>query len=131
MKAREHLRMLDQRFRFRSLIRELLSSGIRKRYLILILILVILAGLEVKSQSNSTFNGFDLVDKAGNIRKPANYRDLYQALGVFSVADLTAATPKCTTRGHRQARLSTTARMESLQMEPCWSKKFSEVSTLK
>jgi hypothetical protein len=74
--------MLDERFR------DLLSSGICKRYLILILMLVIVAGLEVKSQTNATYNGFDLVDKAGNIRKPANYRDLYQALGVFSVAGL-------------------------------------------
>src|ERR1700752_985321 len=88
MKARRHLRILDERLRFRSLIRDLLSCGKRKRYLILILMLIIVAGLEVKSQSTSTYNGFDLVDKAGNIRKPANYRDLYEALGVFSVADL-------------------------------------------
>jgi hypothetical protein len=56
--------------------------------------LVILAGYQqVKSQSNSsqhdsTFNGFDLVDKAGNIRKPADVRDLYQALGVYTPVDL-------------------------------------------
>ena len=78
--------MLDQSFRLRKT-RDLLSSGTQKRYIVLILALVILAGYTVKSQSNNSFNGFDLVDKAGNIRKPANYRDLYQALGVFSVVD--------------------------------------------
>jgi len=54
----------------------------------LILALVVLAGYQVKSQSNSSYNGFDLVDKNGIIRKPADYRDRYQALGVFSVVDL-------------------------------------------
>jgi len=60
----------------------------------LILTLVILAGYQVKSQNNTNYknnggdNGFDLVDKSGIIRKHSDYRDLYQALGVFSVADL-------------------------------------------
>ena len=54
----------------------------------IVLTLVILAGyLQVKSQSNRSYNGFDLVDKAGTIHKPADYRDRYQTLGVFSVAD--------------------------------------------
>ena len=57
----------------------------------LILALVILAGYTVKSQSNTqsnnSYNGLDLVDKNGIIRKPADYRDRYQALGVFSVVD--------------------------------------------
>ena len=30
---------------------------------------------------------FDLVDAKGNIRKPADYRDRYQALGVYTVLD--------------------------------------------
>jgi hypothetical protein len=34
-----------------------------------------------------TFNGFELVDKSGNIRKPASYRDLYQFLGTYTVLD--------------------------------------------
>lgn len=42
-----------------------------------------------KTQGNTSYN--DLVDKTGNIRKPADYRDRYQALGVFSVADLNGA----------------------------------------
>jgi hypothetical protein len=37
-----------------------------------------------KSQANNSYNGFDLVDKAGNIiRKPTGYRDNYQILGTF------------------------------------------------
>ena len=40
-------------------------------------------------QGNTSYN--DLVDKNGIIRKPADYRDRYQALGVFSVADLNGA----------------------------------------
>jgi hypothetical protein len=40
-----------------------------------------------KSQANKSFNGFDLVDKMGNIRKPNGYRDNYQILGVFGVKD--------------------------------------------
>jgi hypothetical protein len=64
------------------------------RILMVAFTLVILAGYrQVKSQSSSsqhdsTFKGFDLVDKAGNIRKPADVRDLYQALGVYTPVDL-------------------------------------------
>lgn len=39
------------------------------------------------SQKSNSFNGFELVDKAGNIRKPANYRDHYQFLGTYTVLD--------------------------------------------
>jgi hypothetical protein len=46
------------------------------------------------AQSNRSFNGFDLVDKTGNIRKPADFRDLYQILGTFVVLD-----PKVTMTG--------------------------------
>ena len=53
-----------------------------------VIALIILAGYQlVKPQSNSSYNGFDLVDKTGNIRKPADYRDHYQALGTFTVLD--------------------------------------------
>ena len=37
------------------------------------------------SETKSSFNGFDLVDKAGNIRKPADVRDRYQLLGTYTV----------------------------------------------
>lgn len=37
------------------------------------------------AQTTSSFNGYDLVDKTGNIRKPADFRDLYEILGTFVV----------------------------------------------
>ena len=51
--------------------------------------LAALAGsyLLAHAQSKENFNGFDLVDKTGNIRKPADYRDLYQLLGTYTVLD--------------------------------------------
>lgn len=58
------------------------------RISIVVLVVLILAGNQsVKSQSNNTFNGFDLVDNAGNIRKPANFRDLDELLGSWAVTD--------------------------------------------
>jgi hypothetical protein len=63
------------------------------RVSMLMLALLILMGYQqVKSQSDSSYNGWDLVDKAGNIRKPTDYRDRYQALGTFSVVDLNGDT---------------------------------------
>jgi hypothetical protein len=64
------------------------------RVLIVFLVVVILVAYQqVKSQNNSSsFNGLDLVDKAGNIRKPADVRDSYQALGTYSVVDLNGNT---------------------------------------
>ncbi len=55
---------------------------------------MIAAGFQVKSQSNRSYNGFDLVDKTGNIRKPADFRDLYQILGTYVVLS-----PKVTMSG--------------------------------
>jgi hypothetical protein len=53
-----------------------------------VLALLILAGhQQVKSQSSGGYNGFDLVDKTGNIRKPTGYRDHYEALGTYTVFD--------------------------------------------
>src|SRR6266850_6363968 len=55
----------------------------------LILAVVFLTGQQpVRSQSKGDANGFDLVDKTGNIRKPADFRDRYQALGVYTPVDL-------------------------------------------
>ena len=58
------------------------------RISMVVLTLVILAGYQqVKSQSNGSYNGFDLVDKVGNIRKPSDYRDQFEALGTYTVLD--------------------------------------------
>ena len=63
------------------------------RIAMVVFALLIFAGYrQVKSQSSSSYNGWDLVDNAGNIRKPADYRDRYQALGTFSVVDLNGGT---------------------------------------
>jgi hypothetical protein len=54
---------------------------------------VFLGGLLVNSQKPSPpktttgFNGFELVDKTGNIRKPTDFRDRYQLLGTWMVLD--------------------------------------------
>jgi len=42
---------------------------------------------QARSQAKATQNGFDLVDKAGNIRIPMDYRERYQSLGTFTVFD--------------------------------------------
>ena len=39
------------------------------------------------SQATSSFNGYDLVDKTGNISKPADYRDRYELLGTYFIID--------------------------------------------
>jgi hypothetical protein len=87
MKLEPQLSNLDQSPSLRS-IRRVRSIVVQKRFLIPILVLIVLASYKVQSQSNSGSNGYDLVDKAGILHKPADYRDRYQALGVFSVADL-------------------------------------------
>lgn len=57
-----------------------------------LLALIVLAGYQqVKPQAN-TSNGFDLVDKTGNIRKPADYRDHYEALGTYTPTDFNGNT---------------------------------------
>ena len=61
------------------------------RILVFVLVVFILAGVQrATSQAN---NGFDLVDKTGDIRKPADVRDLYQILGTFTVFDPTSMVP--------------------------------------
>lgn len=57
----------------------------KARISFLVLTLLILAPCKpVKSQSTHRFNGYDLVDKEGNIRKPADYRDRYELLGTHA-----------------------------------------------
>jgi Cytochrome P460 len=65
------------------------------RALIPVVVLAVVIALsyhEVTSQGATSYSGFDLVDKMGNIRKPADYRDLYQALGTFAVTGLNGDT---------------------------------------
>jgi hypothetical protein len=61
------------------------------RILLLVLALVVLTGYQsINSQTAGSFNGFDLVDQMGNIRKPADVRDLYQLLGTYTVFEPTS-----------------------------------------
>jgi hypothetical protein len=48
------------------------------------------------AQSESRFDGFKLVDTTGNIRRPDDYRDLYQMLGVYMVLDPKGNQMHCT-----------------------------------
>jgi hypothetical protein len=58
----------------------------RARISVIVLAVVSVLGYdEVKSQGTTSYSGFDLVDKTGNIRKPDGYRDRYQILGTFTV----------------------------------------------
>lgn len=41
----------------------------------------------VNAQTKQPFDGFKLVDKAGNISKPVDFRDLYQMIGAYTVLD--------------------------------------------
>jgi Cytochrome P460 len=60
--------------------------------IVVVALLIFARYQQVKPQTNNSYNGFDLVDKAGNIRKPADYRDRYQALGTYALVDLNGGT---------------------------------------
>jgi hypothetical protein len=53
--------------------------------LLIVALAVLTSQQPVRSQSKVSANGFDLVDKTGNISKPADVRDLYQLLGTYTV----------------------------------------------
>jgi hypothetical protein len=54
----------------------------------IILALVIMTGRQqLRSQGKPGSSGFDLVDAKGDIRKPAEYRERYEALGTYTVLD--------------------------------------------
>jgi hypothetical protein len=54
---------------------------------IAVLAILALGSQPATPQARNSFNGFALVDKSGNIKKPADYRDLYQTLGTYFVLD--------------------------------------------
>jgi hypothetical protein len=58
------------------------------RYAILAFSVLLTALPAGAPQQDARNDHFDLVDANGNIRKPAGYRDLYQALGVYTPVDL-------------------------------------------
>ena len=50
-------------------------------------ILLVVGGQSSFAQSGRTFDGFSLVDKSGNIRKPSEYRSRFNMLGSYTVVD--------------------------------------------
>ena len=54
---------------------------------IAVLAILALGNQPAKPQAKDSFDGFALVDKSGNVRKPTDYRDLYQTLGTYLVLD--------------------------------------------
>jgi hypothetical protein len=58
------------------------------RIAIVVLTLLLLAEYQQgRPQTNYSYNGLDLVDKTGNIRKPNDFRDSYPTLGTYMVLD--------------------------------------------
>jgi hypothetical protein len=54
----------------------------------LLTLLIAVGYQQVKPQTGGDgYNGLDLVDKTGDIRKPGDFRDHYQALGTYTVLD--------------------------------------------
>src|SRR5262249_50034528 len=54
---------------------------------IMLALAIIAPYASLHSQGMKAFNGFELVDKSGNINKPADYRDQYELLGTYTVID--------------------------------------------
>ena len=58
------------------------------RGVILAAALIVLGGVRwAVAQNRNLYDGFKLVDKNGNLRKPPNYRDTYQLLGSWTILD--------------------------------------------
>jgi len=83
---------------------------------LLLALIVLTAPQPVRSQGKDSSNGFDLVNKTGNIRKPADVRDLYQLLGTYAPTDLNGET-EVPSPTPLQARPSITERTGNSPME--------------
>jgi hypothetical protein len=58
------------------------------RTLMLVLSLTAIGPLRwAVAQDRNLYDGFKLVDKTGNIQKPADYREMYQMIGTWTVLD--------------------------------------------
>src|SRR5260370_34018287 len=57
--------------------------------MVVITLLILVGYQQVKPQSNNVNNSYnELVDKTGTIHKPSDYRDHYQALGMYTPVEL-------------------------------------------
>ena len=54
---------------------------------IAVLAILVPGNQPARPQASNSFNGFALVDQSGNIRNPADFRDLYQTPGTYVVLD--------------------------------------------
>jgi hypothetical protein len=61
------------------------KSMLARRVGIAVLTMLALGNQPAKPQARNSLDGFALVDKSGNIRKPTDFRDLYQTLGAYFV----------------------------------------------
>jgi hypothetical protein len=74
---------------------------------------------QVGAQTNTSgTDGFQFVDKTGNIRKPTNVRDTYQSRGAFTVLD--PRETKCTSPTRLPAQRKRIAAPANLAMELSW-----------
>jgi len=90
MNIKQQLQTASERSEFSDTNRGMPDSRSRKRYIfasLIVLTLFLVGYQQVRSQTANTRNGFDSVDKAGNIQKPPDYRDRYQSLGTYMVLD--------------------------------------------
>lgn len=85
------------------------------RLLLLLIPLTAFGVFKIAAQNETSFNGFQLVDKSGNIRKPADVRDAYQALGAYTVLD-----PK----GNCLKRMLPTSRSQPTTRRTAWAAIF-------
>jgi len=90
---KRHVDLGPARARYRSQMKAIHQFKQEERFMnfrisMLFLTVVAVAGSQSASaQANHKVNGYDLVDKSGNMRKPADYRDVYQLLGTYTVLD--------------------------------------------
>ena len=101
---------MNQRLSFSEAAPAVYKAMLARRVGIALLAILALGNQPAKPQARNSFDGFALVDKSGNIEKPADYRDLYQTLGTYFVLDpkvgnqmhLTYASPGAAQQGIRR-----------------------------
>jgi hypothetical protein len=63
------------------------KAMIRRVSFFTIAVVLLVSSAPIKSQKSARYNGFALADRDGNIKKPADYRDLFETLGTYTVLD--------------------------------------------
>ena len=78
---------MNQRLSYSAAAPVVYKAMLARRVGIAVLTILALGNQPAKPQAKNSLDGFALVDKSGNIRKPTDYRDLYQTLGTYFVLD--------------------------------------------